>query len=578
MLEEAAARHGRNPALHQPVGRGKHRVYSWIEYKRAVEEIAAGLRRLGFRKGDVLALDSETRAEFYFADLGVMCSGSIAAALYSSYPAEDRVRTLRACEAKAVFAEGPKTLEALRRAAGQPIGVRWFLLTGEAPDATGLEELREIGRRAMKDDPGLWESIRKEVEPSDPAILYLTSGATGEPKMALVSHRALVANIDMGPLVIPLGPRDATIAWLPSAHIAQRVVIELLPVRCGMPVWFVESLSQLPQALKSVRPTVFLAPPRLWERIYATACTEINRRPAFLRKLFYGALGLGLQTVHRRQEGKPAGPWARATLRLADRLLFRKLRARFGGRLKIPASGAAPLGKDLALFYEVIGMPLVEGYGLTEGGVVTLNPIDHQRAGSIGKPLPGVEVRLAEDGELLVRTPAMFSGYYRDPLATAAVLRDGWLYTGDIAEMDADGFVYITGRKKELLISSNGKKICPARIESLFEMEPAVNHVLLIGDRLPYVSALITVNPAAVPDPEEAKAEVRRAVARVNRRLAPFEQIRKFRILERDFSIEHGELTATMKLRRSRVLENHRALIAEMYAGKEEARQITRSD
>lgn len=583
VLEETAARYGRHPALHQPLDGGRYRVYSWNDYKRAVEEIAAGLRVLGFRKGDILALDSETRAEFYLADLGIMANGSVAAALYSSYPAEDRVRTLRACEAKAAFVEHPKSLGMLRQAAGAPPDIRWFLLTGEAPGAVSLAELREIGRRAMKENPVLWNSIRGEVEPSDHAILYLTSGATGEPKMAVVTHEALVANIDMGPQVIPLGPRDATIAWLPSAHIAQRVVIELLPIRCGMPVWFVESLGQLPQALKSVRPTVFLAPPRLWERIYATVCTEINRRPAFIRKLFYGALGLGLEAARRRQEGKPVSSWARATLRLADRLLFRKLRARFGGRLKIAASGAAPLGKDLAQFYEVIGMPLIEGYGLTEGGIVTLNPIDRPRAGSIGKPLPGIEVRLAADGELLIRSPAVFAGYYRDPQATEAVLRDGWLCTGDIAEFDAEGFIYITGRKKELLISSNGKKIYPARIESLFKMEPAVNQVLLVGDRMPYVCALITVNPAAVQDlagetglpgappsrSEAVLAEIRRAVARVNRRLAPFEQIRKFRILDRDFSIEHGELTATMKLRRSRALANHRALIAEMYSGKE---------
>ena len=581
VLEEAASRYGRSPALHQPEGReGKHRVWSWVEYKRAVEEVAAGLRALGFRKGDVVALDSETRAEFYLADIGIMAGGTIAAAVYSSYPAEERVRTLRACGARAVFVEDPKTLHALRQAADPPLDVRWLLLTGEAPGATTLEELRETGRRAMKHDAGLWESIRGEVTPDDHAILYLTSGATGEPKMALVTHGALVANIDMGPYAIPLGPRDSTVAWLPSAHIAQRVVIELLPIRCGMPVWFAESLSQLPHALRSVRPTIFLAPPRLWERIYSTVSTEINKRPRIVRKLFHGALGAGLEAARLRQEGKPVPAWMQATLKLADRLFFRRLRARFGGRLKMPTSGAAPLGKDLAMFYEVIGMPLVEGYGLTEGGIVTLNPVDRPRAGSIGKALRGVEVRLAEDGELLVRSPALFSSYHQDPRATADVLRDGWLYTGDIAEIDAEGFIYITGRKKEMLIASNGKKIYPARIESLFKLEPAVNHVLLVGDRMPYVSALITINPAAVEGPDGAQgmersaavhSEVRKAVARVNRHLAPFEQIRKFRVLERDFSIEHGELTATMKLRRGRVLENHRALIAEMYAGREDA-------
>jgi long-chain acyl-CoA synthetase len=231
----------------------------------------------------------------------------------------------------------------------------------------------------------------------------------------------------------------------------------------------------------------------------------------------------------------------------------------------VAASGAAPLGKDLAEFYASIGMPLIEGYGLTEGGVAALNPLDRPKPGSIGKLLPGVEARIEEDGELMLRSPCLFSGYHKDPEATAAVLRDGWLATGDIAEADADGYFYITGRKKELIVSSNGKKIYPARIESLFKREPLINQVLTIGDRMPYLTALFTVNGK----PAEARTAVERAVKDVNRQLASFEQIRKFRILDRDFSIERGELTPTMKIRRSRVLENYRALVGEMYMGRE---------
>ncbi len=562
VLEETAARYGHLPALHQPEG-GKHRVYTWAEYKRAVEEIAAGLRRLGVQRGEVVALDAETRAEFYLADIGTMTAGAVAAALYPSYPVEERARTLRAVQARAVFVEDPGTLQALRQAAGEPLEAHWVLLSGQAAGAMTLEELRKAGREAIESDRGLAASLKAEGRGSDPAILYLTSGATGEPKMALVSQAALVDNIEMGPKVLSMGPRDAMVAWLPSAHIAQRVVVELLPIRCGVPVWFAESLGRLPETIRSVRPTIFLAPPRFWERVYTTICAEINRRPAVVRKAFYGALGLGLEAARLRLEGKPVPGWMRSTLRLADRLMFRKLRARFGGRLKVPVSGAAPLGKDLALFYEVIGMPLVEGYGLTEGGIVSLNPIEAPRPGSIGKPLPGVDVRVAEDGELLVRGPCLFSGYYNDPAATAQVLRDGWLHTGDLAEIDGEGFITITGRKKDLIVASNGKKIYPSRIEGLFGLEPLINNVLLIGDRKPYVSALITVNRAAAQ--RDVEEEVRKAVARVNQRLAPFEQIRKFRVLDRDFSIEAGELTATMKLRRSRVLENYRRLIAEMY-------------
>ena len=229
-------------------------------------------------------------------------------------------------------------------------------------------------------------------------------------------------------------------------------------------------------------------------------------------------------------------------------------------------------------------MPLIEGYGLTEGGVATLNPLDRPKSGSIGRPLPGVEIRLADDGELFLRSPAVFSGYYNDEASTAAVLQDGWLATGDIAEVDEEGYIYITGRKKELIVSSNGKKIYPARIEMLFKTEPLINQVVLIGDRLPFVSALFTLNPAhaeTLPGMKgktlaelvvapEIQGEIRRVVARVNRELPPFEQIRKFRVLDREFTIDRGEVTPTMKIRRGRVLENFRDLIGEMYMGREE--------
>jgi long-chain acyl-CoA synthetase len=587
VLEEAAEVFGYAPALHQPYaenGSRKVRTLNWVEYRTAAEEIAAGLRTLGIRKGDVVALNSETRLEFYLADLGILANGSIAAALYPNYPVKESIRTLQACDAKALFAEDPKTLGQLKDASIQ----KRFLLTGDAPGAITLDQLREFGRSAIARDPTLLSTIRAEVRPTDDAILYLTSGATGEPKMVMVTHHALVSNIDMAPIALPVGPKDRTVAFLPSAHIAQRVVMELLPIRCGVPVNFTESLIKLPQEIKIVRPTFFLAPPRLWERIYATICAELKKKPAAIQKLFWGGLGLGLAAMRHRRLGERV-PWRiRAPLAIVDRLVFAKVRARFGGRMAIPASGAAPLGTDLAEFYEAAGMPLVEGYGLTEGGVVSLNPVDDPKPGSIGKALPGVEVRIADDGELLIRTPCLFSRYYKDPEVTAEVLRDGWLHTGDIASMDADGFLFITGRKKELIVTSTGKKIYPSRVESLFKFEPLISQVILIGDRLPYLTALFTINaniaelldgmkdhsgrsPESIAEAPPVQAEVRRIVARVNKQLAQFEQVRKFRVIAREFSIEQGELTATMKVRRMRVLENFRDHIDELYAGKEES-------
>ncbi len=576
VLEESAAQWGDAPALRRTDGT----TFSWRQYRDAAFEIAAGLRALGLGNGDVVALHSETRLEFYLADLGILANGSISAALYPTYPVADLLRSIAACSARAVFAEDPAAFHALRAGSPVPVVEHWILLTGKAPGAVSLDELRARGRVAIAAG-----AARAEVHPSDPAILYLTSGATGEPKMALVTHQAIVANLDMGPEALRLCPADTMIAFLPSAHIAQRIVVELLPMRCGAPVAFSESLIKLPQEIRSVRPTVLLAPPRMWERIYATICAEVRKRPAAARKLFYGALGMALAAQRYRHAGKPVPLRLRAPLGVADRLLFRKIRSRFGGRLRVAASGAAPLAKNLAEFYEAVGMPIVEGYGLTEGGIVTLNPLDQPRAGSIGKPLPGVEVRIADDGELLVRTPCLFSGYWRDPRATTEVVTDGWLHTGDIAYLD-EGFVHITGRKTEVIVSSTGKKIFPARVEALFKTEPLISQVLLLGDRLPYLVALFTINPAValgLPGMESwngrpaselsgaapVLAEIQKAVARANAQLATFEQVRKYRVLSRDFSIEEGELTATMKVRRARAIENFKTEIEGLYAGRD---------
>lgn len=582
VLSETASLHGDAPALRQPRGDGSYLTYSWNQYRQAAEEIGAGLRLLGIARGDVVALHSETRLELYLADLGVLTNGSIAAALYPNQPVPDLVRMIAATGAKAVFVENPKMLGALRMA---PVP-HWILLTGDAEGALKLDEIRERGRTAIAQNPTLLPGMLNEVQPTDPAILYLTSGATGEPKMALVTHQAVVSNVDMGPVALPLGPGDSTVAFLPSAHIAQRIVMEMLPIRMGMPVTFSESLLKLPQEIRRVRPTILLAPPRMWERIYSSICTEVSKRPAPLRRAFYAAIALALAAGRYRRKRSPVPARIRLPLSAADGLLFRAVRARLGGRIRIAASGAAPLSKDLAEFYEAIGMPLIEGYGLTEGGVVALNPLDRPKPGSIGKVLPGVKVRLSDEGELLVDSPCLFSGYWQDPATTGEVLRDGWLHTGDLAYIDDEGYIFITGRKKELIVSSTGKKIFPSRVENLFKMEPLISQVLLIGDRLPFLTALFTINTAVAEtlkgmdpwkgdSPERISqappvvAEVQRAVARVNKQLAPFEQVRKYRVLPRDFSIEEGELTATMKVRRARAMANFQEHIDALYAGRE---------
>lgn len=570
-LEETAARYGDAAALHQPIGakaNREYRTYSWNEWLAASREIALGLRAIGLIRGDIACILSETRAEFYLADIGIMGAGGIAGALYTAYPMADLARNIRDAAPKFLFVEDAKALSGLLRAveaSGGRMPQHSILLMGEAPEALTLDELQRLGREALERDPQVFARVQEEISPEDPAILYLTSGATGEPKMSLASHKAALANMDMSPVALPVGPEDSTLVFLPSAHIAQRIVLELIPMRMGMPVWFSESLSRLPAELKSIQPTIFLAPPRVWERMYSTIQNELKKRPALARKIFYTAVGLGSEVFRRRLEGRQVPAWMSRALKVADKFVFSKIRERLGGRIRIAASGAAPLGKDLAEFFAAIGMPLIEGYGLTEAGVLCFNPLERPKPGSIGTALPEVELRLAADGELLVRTPCLFLRYYNDETATRSVVdENGWFYTGDIAEMDREGYWYITGRKKELIVSSNGKKIYPARIENLFRTESAISQVVLIGDKKPYVTALLTMTAS-----EDIEQHAREAIARVNRQLADFERIRRFKILDRELSIEHGELTPTMKIRRARVLENHKALVSELYLGRE---------
>ena len=572
-LEEAAAKYGESAALIQPVPGGQPITYSWVQYKQIVKEVTCGLRSLGIVRGDVVAIQSETRAEFYFADMGIISNGSTAAAMYTSYPQGTAIAKLQACKAKLAFVENPKMMATLAASlsGAEPMDIRWVLMTGCAEGIMTLDELREKGREAMAADAQMFARIHLETKPEDYAIIYLTSGSTGEPKMGLITHKAIIANIAAAPAVLPLGPTDITIAFLPSAHITQRLVLQLMPLEFGMTIYFSESLSRLPKEIQSVQPTFLLAPPRLWERIHTNIVSELKKKPKLIQNLFHGGLGLAMKAAEYKSRDKSVPLWISAPLGLLDGIIFSKLREKLGGRIRFAVSGSAPLGKDLANFFTAVGVPLIEGFGLTEGGVTHINPILRPKVGSIGKLLPTVECKLMPDGEIALNGPTLFSGYYNDPEATAKVFADGWLLTGDIGSVDDEGYWYITGRKKEVLVASNGKKIYPNRIEGMFKGESLISQVVLAGDKRTFVTALFTLNAVAVDgSTEPAEAVVKRLVDLVNRKLESHEQIRKFKILPREFSINQGEVTPTMKIRKSIVMEHFSKEINEMYAGKEE--------
>lgn len=573
VLEEAAAKYGDSTALIQPLHGSQPATYSWNQYMQIVKEVSCGLRSLGIERGDVVAIQSETRAEFYFADMGIICNGSTAAAMYTSYPQGEAIKKLRNCNARLVFVENPRMLATLATSlsTAEPLDLRWILLTGDAEGVMTLDELRAKGREAIAQDPQMFARIYLETKPEDYAIIYLTSGSTGEPKMGLVTHFAIVENLRMAPPVLLLEPTDITIAFLPSAHITQRLVLQMLPMMYGMSVYFSESLSRLPKEIQTVRPTFLLAPPRLWERIYMNILGEIKKKPPLVQRLFHSGVALARKAGEYKQAGKSVPFWISAPVGLVDKVIFSKLREKLGGRIRFAISGSAPLGKDLATFFDAVGITILEGFGLTEGGVTHLNPLARPKIGSIGQLLPGVQCKLMPDGEMALAGATLFSGYYKDDAANAKVFADGWLLTGDIASVDDEGYWYITGRKKEILVASNGKKIYPNRIEGMFKGEPLISQVVLVGDKRSFVTALFTLNPvaaeAAVIKPDDILKEL---VQDVNRRLESHEQIRKFKIIPREFSIEQGEMTPTMKIRKAVVIEHFETEINEMYAGKEE--------
>ena len=301
-----------------------------------VKEVSCGLRSLGIERGDVVAIQSETRAEFYFADMGIICNGSTAAAMYTSYPQGEAIKKLRNCNARLVFVENPRMLATLANSlsSAEPLDLRWILLTGDAEGVMTLDELRAKGREAIAQDPQMFARIYLETKPEDYAIIYLTSGSTGEPKMGLVTHFAIVENLRMAPPVLLLEPTDITIAFLPSAHITQRLVLQMLPMMYGMSVYFSESLSRLPKEIQTVRPTFLLAPPRLWERIYMNILGEIKKKPPLVQRLFHSGVALARKAGGYKQAGKSVPFWISAPLGLVDKVIFSKLREKLGTHLQ----------------------------------------------------------------------------------------------------------------------------------------------------------------------------------------------------------------------------------------------------
>jgi long-chain acyl-CoA synthetase len=524
------------------------REVSWQEAGERVDALAQALLAHGVRKGGAVAVLSRTRLEWILLDWAIMSIGAVVVGLYPTNTASECAYILGHSEAVLAFTEDEAQREKLASVRGQ------------------LPQLREIvGFEELAGFTG--EGVPEDVHEDDLATLIYTSGTTGPPKGCMLSHK----NLTTAALRVRThieGTADTVLLFLPMAHSFARICHQSATYR-GATLALCADATRMPEALARVRPTILPAVPRVYEKVHANALGEIERAGGAKRAIGRWALRVGSRASARRTSGRALPVLLRAQLAVADALVFSKVRARLGGRLRLGISGAAPLSVEVLEFFHSLNMLVIEGYGLTEtSSSLSVNDPDDYRFGTVGHAVEGCEIRLDADGEILVRSDTIFSGYYKEPEATAAAFADdGWFRTGDVGELDEDGWLKITDRKKDLIITAGGKNIAPQNLENALKASRFVSQAVIVGDRRPYITALITLDPAEMEvSGADAQALVQEIVDEVNRDRVRVEQIKRFAILPRDFSQEDGELTPTLKLRRKVVHEHFAAEIEQLYA------------
>ena len=525
------------------------REVSWQEAGERVDALARALLAHGVRKGDAVAVVSRTRLEWILLDWAVMSIGAVVVGLYPTNTASECAYILGHSEAVLAFTEDEAQREKLASVRMQLPHLR---------EIVGFEELaRFTGEGGVPED----------VHEDDLATLIYTSGTTGPPKGCMLSHKNLTTAA-LGVKTHIEGTADTVLLFLPMAHSFARICHQSATYR-GATLALCADATRLPEALARVRPTILPAVPRVYEKVHANALGEIERARGAKRAIGRWALRVGSRASAHRTSRRALSVLLRAQLVVADALVFSKVRARLGGRLRLGISGAAPLSVEVLEFFHSLNMLVIEGYGLTEtSSSLSVNDPDDYRFGTVGHAVEGCKVRLDADGEILVRSDTIFSGYYKEPEATAlAFTDDGWFRTGDVGELDEDGWLKITDRKKDLIITAGGKNIAPQNLENALKASRFVSQAVIVGDRRPYVTALITLDPAEMEvSGADAQALVQEIVDEVNHDRVRVEQIKRFAILPRDFSQEEGELTPTLKLRRKVVHEHFATEIEQLYS------------
>lgn len=574
---DAVAAGRANPAYLVEDGGGWREV-SWREADERVTAYANGLLARGVRKGDTFALLARNTLDWALLDFALARAGAVGVPIYASSSARDVGYLLEHSEAVGIVCEdGEQRAKVEAVAPGLP-GLRHVLTYAD------LDALAAEGRGFAEANPAALDEASAALDEEDLYTIIYTSGTTGPPKGCLLSHRNYYAMASVADSMERFyRPDDLMLLYLPLAHNFGRLML-LGGAYVGYTIALLPDPLRVAEALLRVRPTVLPSVPRVFEKIHTAVQARFAEATGVRRRLIDWALPLGREVSRLQAAGEPVPAGLRLRHRLADRLVFARVRERLGGRLRLAISGGAPLAQEIAEFFDAVGVRILEGYGLTECTTAcSTNRPDRYRFGTVGPPLPGFEVRIAADGEIEVRSETVFQGYYKDPEATAAVLApDGWLRTGDIGELDEDGFLRITDRKKDILVTAGGKNVAPQNIENDLKTSRYVSQALVVGDRRPYVAALLTLDAeeiarwaaergiegdlAALARDERVRELLQGIVDEVNRERSRFEQLKRFAILPRDFSAEEGEITPTLKLRRRAVQEHFAAEIDALYA------------
>ena len=543
---------------------GEWRELSWEEARSAVDELANGLLALGVGKGEAFGILARTTPEWVLFDFALGSVGAIAVGIYPSLPAKDCAYVLDHSDAVGVLVEDDEQrakIEAERRNLPKLQHVFTF---------ADLDDLRARGRDYAAANPDAVDQARNSIAEDDLFTYIYTSGTTGPPKACMITHRnyyEMVGAVDDVPQFIDAD--DVILLYLPLAHNFGRC-LHLLAAYLGSTIAFCPDPMRVAEVAPVVKPTVLPSVPRVYEKVHTAVQASFDEATGLKRRLVDWALRVGKRVSELKQQRKPVPTSLAVQHRLADKLVYSKVKAKLGGRLRLPISGGAPLAKEVAEFFHVIDILIIEGYGQTECTTASnVNMPTGFRFGTVGPAIPGVEVRTADDGEILVRGPNVFAGYYKDEEATREVLDDeGWLHTGDVGSID-DGFLTITDRKKDIIVTAQGKNVAPQNIENELKASKYVSQALVIGDRRPYLTALITLDEAEVAKLDPA-ADVRPLIQQVvddaNRDKASFEQVKRFAILPRDFSAEEDEVTPTMKLKRKVCAEHFAEEIEALYA------------